>query len=126
MHPWKLPRIKGSKQNKSSSTDDGKIELYDDAAICGRVIDRALRSNDITSIHHALGPPMSLLFLSEIDQNMVMSDKAKQMNFNLIVNDPFSMYGPPETWPIYEIKFDHLIAETLALMPLYSLQNHHK
>uniref|UniRef100_A0A915I8H7 Uncharacterized protein n=1 Tax=Romanomermis culicivorax TaxID=13658 RepID=A0A915I8H7_ROMCU len=71
MHPLKLPSIKGSKQNTSSLTEDGKIELYDDAAICARVIDRALGSNDITSIHHAVGSLMSLLFLYEIDQNMV-------------------------------------------------------
>uniref|UniRef100_A0A915IRL3 Uncharacterized protein n=1 Tax=Romanomermis culicivorax TaxID=13658 RepID=A0A915IRL3_ROMCU len=48
------------------------------------------------------------------------------MNFNLIVNDPFSTYGPPETWPIYEMKFDHQIAKMPALMPLYSLPNHHQ
>uniref|UniRef100_A0A915JW24 Uncharacterized protein n=1 Tax=Romanomermis culicivorax TaxID=13658 RepID=A0A915JW24_ROMCU len=36
------------------------------------------------------------------------------------------MYGPPETWLIYEMKFDHQIAETPALTPLYSLPNHHK
>uniref|UniRef100_A0A915KZQ9 Uncharacterized protein n=1 Tax=Romanomermis culicivorax TaxID=13658 RepID=A0A915KZQ9_ROMCU len=47
MHPSKLRTIKGSKQNTSSLTDDGKIEPYDDAAICARVIDRALGSNDI-------------------------------------------------------------------------------
>uniref|UniRef100_A0A915KKK0 Uncharacterized protein n=1 Tax=Romanomermis culicivorax TaxID=13658 RepID=A0A915KKK0_ROMCU len=33
---------------------------------------------------------MSLLFLSEIDQNMVMSGEVKQTNFNLVVNDLFS------------------------------------
>uniref|UniRef100_A0A915KZH5 Uncharacterized protein n=1 Tax=Romanomermis culicivorax TaxID=13658 RepID=A0A915KZH5_ROMCU len=40
-HPSKLPTIKGSKQNTSSSTDNRKIEPYNDAAICARVIDRA-------------------------------------------------------------------------------------
>uniref|UniRef100_A0A915JWX8 Uncharacterized protein n=1 Tax=Romanomermis culicivorax TaxID=13658 RepID=A0A915JWX8_ROMCU len=102
MHPSKLPSIKGSKQNTSSLTDDGKIKPYDDAAICAGVIDRAVRSNDITSIHHAVRAPMSLLFLSKIDQNMVMSDKVKQTNFCLVVNNPFSTYSPPETWPIYK------------------------
>uniref|UniRef100_A0A915I7Q6 Uncharacterized protein n=1 Tax=Romanomermis culicivorax TaxID=13658 RepID=A0A915I7Q6_ROMCU len=126
MHPSKLPSIKGSKQNMSSLTDDGKVEPYDDAPVCARVIDRALRTNDITSIYHAVRAPMSLLFLSEIDQNMVMSDEVKRMNFNLVVNDLFTTYGPPETWPIYEIKFYHQIAETPALTPLYSLPNHHK
>uniref|UniRef100_A0A915J2K8 Uncharacterized protein n=1 Tax=Romanomermis culicivorax TaxID=13658 RepID=A0A915J2K8_ROMCU len=100
MHPSKLPSIKGSKQNKSSLTDDGKLEPYDNANICTEVIDRALRSNDIPSIHHTVGAPMSLLFLFKIDQNMVMSDEMKQTNFNLVMNDPFSTYGPPETWPI--------------------------
>uniref|UniRef100_A0A915ILD9 Uncharacterized protein n=1 Tax=Romanomermis culicivorax TaxID=13658 RepID=A0A915ILD9_ROMCU len=109
-----------------SLTDDGKIKPYDEAAICARVIDRALGSNDITSIHHAVGAPLSLLFLSEINQNMVMSDEAKQTNYNLVVNDPFSTYGPPETWPIHEMKSDHQIAETPALTPLYSLPNHHE
>uniref|UniRef100_A0A915IEG3 Uncharacterized protein n=1 Tax=Romanomermis culicivorax TaxID=13658 RepID=A0A915IEG3_ROMCU len=69
---------------------------------------------------------MSLLFLSQIDQNMVMSDEVKQTNFNLVVNNPFSMYGPPETWRIYEMKFDYQIAEMPALMLLYLLPNHHK
>uniref|UniRef100_A0A915K0E5 Uncharacterized protein n=1 Tax=Romanomermis culicivorax TaxID=13658 RepID=A0A915K0E5_ROMCU len=64
MHPSELPSIKGSKQNTSSLTDDGKLEPYDDAHICPQVIDRALRSNNITSIHHAVGAPMLLLFLS--------------------------------------------------------------
>uniref|UniRef100_A0A915KXS9 Uncharacterized protein n=1 Tax=Romanomermis culicivorax TaxID=13658 RepID=A0A915KXS9_ROMCU len=117
---------KSIKQNTSSLTDDGKIEPYDDAAICARVIGRALHSNDITSIHHAVCPHMSLLFLSEIDQNMVMSDKAKQTNYNLVVNDRFSTYDHPETWPMYEMKSDHQIAETLALTRLYSLPNHHE
>uniref|UniRef100_A0A915K270 Uncharacterized protein n=1 Tax=Romanomermis culicivorax TaxID=13658 RepID=A0A915K270_ROMCU len=90
MHPSKLPSIKGSKQNTSSLTDDGKLEPYDNANICAEVIDRALRPKDIISIHHAVGAPMLLLFLSRIDQNMVMSDKMKQTNFNLVVNNLFS------------------------------------
>uniref|UniRef100_A0A915KW96 Uncharacterized protein n=1 Tax=Romanomermis culicivorax TaxID=13658 RepID=A0A915KW96_ROMCU len=53
MHPSKLPSIKGSKQNTSSLTD-GKLEPYDDAHMCAQVIDRALRSNNIISIHHAV------------------------------------------------------------------------
>uniref|UniRef100_A0A915HPF6 Uncharacterized protein n=1 Tax=Romanomermis culicivorax TaxID=13658 RepID=A0A915HPF6_ROMCU len=110
----------------STLTDEEIIELYDNATICAEVIDKALRSNDITHIHHVIGAPMSLLFISEIDQNMVMSDNMKQTNFNLVVNDPFSMYGPPETWPIYKIKSDHQISEMLALAPLYSVPNHNK
>uniref|UniRef100_A0A915KSS5 Uncharacterized protein n=1 Tax=Romanomermis culicivorax TaxID=13658 RepID=A0A915KSS5_ROMCU len=84
-HPWKLPSIKGSKQNTTSLTDDRKLEPYDDAHIC-----------------------------------------AQQMNFNLVVNDPFSTYGPPETWLTYEMKFDHQIAEMPASTPLYSVPNHNK
>uniref|UniRef100_A0A915LBZ3 Uncharacterized protein n=1 Tax=Romanomermis culicivorax TaxID=13658 RepID=A0A915LBZ3_ROMCU len=126
MHSSKLPSIKGSKQNTSSSTNNGKLEPYDDAHICAQVIDRALRSNNITSIHHAVGAPMSLLFLSEIYQNMVMSDEMKQTNFNLVINNPFSRYSPPETWPIYKMKFDHQMAETPALTLLYSVPNHNK
>uniref|UniRef100_A0A915KT80 Uncharacterized protein n=1 Tax=Romanomermis culicivorax TaxID=13658 RepID=A0A915KT80_ROMCU len=57
---------------------------------------------------------------------MVMSDEMKQTNFNLVVNDPFSAYSPPKTWPIYEMKFDHQIAEMPALMPLYSVPNHNE
>uniref|UniRef100_A0A915KLB0 Uncharacterized protein n=1 Tax=Romanomermis culicivorax TaxID=13658 RepID=A0A915KLB0_ROMCU len=57
---------------------------------------------------------------------MVMSDEVKQTNFNLVVKDLFTTYGPPQTWPIYEMKFDHQIAETPALMLLYSLPNHHE
>uniref|UniRef100_A0A915L587 Uncharacterized protein n=1 Tax=Romanomermis culicivorax TaxID=13658 RepID=A0A915L587_ROMCU len=126
MHPSKLPSIKGSKQNTSSLTEDGKLEPYDNTHICAQVIDTALRSNDVTSIHHAVGAPMWLLFLSELDQNMVMSDEMKQTNFNLVVNDLFSMYRPPETWLIYEMKFDHQIAETPALRLLYSVPNHNE
>uniref|UniRef100_A0A915K4V8 Uncharacterized protein n=1 Tax=Romanomermis culicivorax TaxID=13658 RepID=A0A915K4V8_ROMCU len=126
MHPSKLLSIKGSKQNTSSLTDDGKLKPYHDATICAGVIDRALCSNHITSIHNTVGAPMSLPFLSEIDQNMVMSHEMKQTNFNLVINDPFSMYGRPETWPIYEMKFDHQIAEMLALTLLYSVPNHNK
>uniref|UniRef100_A0A915L012 Uncharacterized protein n=1 Tax=Romanomermis culicivorax TaxID=13658 RepID=A0A915L012_ROMCU len=120
MHPSKLPSIKGSKQNTLSLTDDRKLEPYNDIHMYAQVVDRAICSNDIISIHHAVGAPMSLLFLSEIDQNMVMSEEIKQTNFNLVVNDPFSTYSPPETWPIYEKKFDHQMAEKPALMPLYS------
>uniref|UniRef100_A0A915HVS7 Uncharacterized protein n=1 Tax=Romanomermis culicivorax TaxID=13658 RepID=A0A915HVS7_ROMCU len=36
MHPTKLPSIRGGKQNTSSLTNDGKVEPYDDAAICAR------------------------------------------------------------------------------------------
>uniref|UniRef100_A0A915JBU2 Uncharacterized protein n=1 Tax=Romanomermis culicivorax TaxID=13658 RepID=A0A915JBU2_ROMCU len=57
---------------------------------------------------------------------MVMSDEVKQTNFNLVVNNPFPTYGPSETWLVYEMMFDHQIAETLALTPLYSLPNHHE
>uniref|UniRef100_A0A915JCU5 Uncharacterized protein n=1 Tax=Romanomermis culicivorax TaxID=13658 RepID=A0A915JCU5_ROMCU len=126
MYPSKLPSIKGSKQNTSSLTDDGKLEPYDNANICAEVIDRFLHSNDITSIHHAVSAPMLLLFLSEIDQNMVMSKEMKQTNFNLVVNDPFSTYMPPEIWPIYEIKFDHQISEMPASTLLYLVPNHNE
>uniref|UniRef100_A0A915KB48 Uncharacterized protein n=1 Tax=Romanomermis culicivorax TaxID=13658 RepID=A0A915KB48_ROMCU len=125
MHPSKLSSIKGSKLNTSSLTDDGKLQPYDDANICTKVIDRALHSKDVTSIHHAVGAIISLLFLSEIDKNMGMSDKMKHKNFNLVVSDPFSTYGPCETWPIYEIKSDYH-AETPLLTPLYSVPNHNK
>uniref|UniRef100_A0A915JCK7 Uncharacterized protein n=1 Tax=Romanomermis culicivorax TaxID=13658 RepID=A0A915JCK7_ROMCU len=90
MHPAKLLLIKGSKQNLLSMTDDEKTEPYDNVILCAEVIDRALCSNDVTSINHATGALMPLLFLSEIDQSMVMSDELKQMNFSLVVTDPFT------------------------------------
>uniref|UniRef100_A0A915KKY2 Uncharacterized protein n=1 Tax=Romanomermis culicivorax TaxID=13658 RepID=A0A915KKY2_ROMCU len=124
MHPSKLPSTKGSKQNTSFLTDDEKLEPYNNTNICAQVINRALRSNDIPSIHHVVGVPMSLIFILEIDQNMVMSDEMKQMNFNLVVNDPFSTYSPPKTWPIYDMKSDNQIWEMPTLAPLYSIPNH--
>uniref|UniRef100_A0A915LCN0 Uncharacterized protein n=1 Tax=Romanomermis culicivorax TaxID=13658 RepID=A0A915LCN0_ROMCU len=57
---------------------------------------------------------------------MVTSDEAKQINFNLVVNDPFTTYGPPETWPIYKIKCNHQIPEKPALTLPYTLPNHHQ
>uniref|UniRef100_A0A915IBH1 Uncharacterized protein n=1 Tax=Romanomermis culicivorax TaxID=13658 RepID=A0A915IBH1_ROMCU len=107
-------------------TDNKKIEQYDNVILCADVIDRALCSNDVSSIHHAVGAPMSLLFLLEIDQNMVMSDDLNQTNFNLVVTDPFTTYGSPETWPIYDMKSDHHSLETPALAPLYRIPNHYQ
>uniref|UniRef100_A0A915HTK5 Uncharacterized protein n=1 Tax=Romanomermis culicivorax TaxID=13658 RepID=A0A915HTK5_ROMCU len=126
MHPAKLPMIKGGKQNTSLMTNEEKIEPYDNIALCAEVIDRALGSNNITSIHHTVGALMSLLFLSEIHQNMVMSDELRQTNFNLIINDLFMTYSLPETWLIYNIKSDHHISETRVLAPLYSMPNHNE
>uniref|UniRef100_A0A915KSH3 Uncharacterized protein n=1 Tax=Romanomermis culicivorax TaxID=13658 RepID=A0A915KSH3_ROMCU len=126
MHLAKLPSSKGNKQNTSSLTNDKKTEPYDNIALCAEVINRALCSNDITSTHHAVGAPMLLLFLLEIDQDMVMSDELKQTKFNLIVSNPFTTYGPPKNWPIYEIKSDYQISEMPALAPLYTVPNHNE
>uniref|UniRef100_A0A915HWJ2 Uncharacterized protein n=1 Tax=Romanomermis culicivorax TaxID=13658 RepID=A0A915HWJ2_ROMCU len=124
MHPAKLPMIKGSKQNMSSMTDDEKTEPYSNIALCADVIDRALCTNNIMSIHHTIGALMLLLFLSEIDQNMVMSDELKQTNFNLIITDPFKTDSPPKTWLIYDMKSDYHISKTLALALLFTIPNH--
>uniref|UniRef100_A0A915HMF7 Uncharacterized protein n=1 Tax=Romanomermis culicivorax TaxID=13658 RepID=A0A915HMF7_ROMCU len=94
----------------SSLTIDKKLNQYDNATICAEVIDRAPCSNDITSTYH----------------NVVMSDDMKHTNFNLVVNDPFSIYDPPKTWPIYDMKLDHQILEMLTLAPLYSVPNHNE
>uniref|UniRef100_A0A915KNA6 Uncharacterized protein n=1 Tax=Romanomermis culicivorax TaxID=13658 RepID=A0A915KNA6_ROMCU len=126
MHPPKLPTRKGGKQNTSLMTQEEKTKQYDNVALCAEVIDRALCSNNITSIHHTVGAQMSLLFLSEIDQNMVMSDELRLTNFNLTVNDLLTTYSSPETWGIYDIKSDHHISETPVLAPLHSTLNHNE
>uniref|UniRef100_A0A915KXJ5 Uncharacterized protein n=1 Tax=Romanomermis culicivorax TaxID=13658 RepID=A0A915KXJ5_ROMCU len=126
LHPAKLLMIKGSKHNTSLMTDEEKIEPYDNLNLCAEVIDRALCSNNIPSIHHKVSALMSVLFLSDIDRNMVMNDELKQTNLNLIVNDPFTIYGPPETWLIYNIKSDHHISETPVLALLCSIPKHNE
>uniref|UniRef100_A0A915HPL6 Uncharacterized protein n=1 Tax=Romanomermis culicivorax TaxID=13658 RepID=A0A915HPL6_ROMCU len=68
--------LKG-KLTMSSRMNDDKTELYNDVILCAGVIDRALHSNDIPSIHHKLGALMLILFLSDIDQNTVTNDEFK-------------------------------------------------
>uniref|UniRef100_A0A915LBC8 NurA domain-containing protein n=1 Tax=Romanomermis culicivorax TaxID=13658 RepID=A0A915LBC8_ROMCU len=50
--------------------------------------------------------------------------KVPNMGYCLYNHDPFTTYGPPQTFPIYEMKFDHQITKMPALMPLYLLPNH--
>uniref|UniRef100_A0A915HU57 Uncharacterized protein n=1 Tax=Romanomermis culicivorax TaxID=13658 RepID=A0A915HU57_ROMCU len=57
---------------------------------------------------------------------MVMSDELRPTNFNLIITNPFTTYGPPETWPIYDIKSEHHIPEMPVLAPLYTIPNHNE
>uniref|UniRef100_A0A915HKT7 Uncharacterized protein n=1 Tax=Romanomermis culicivorax TaxID=13658 RepID=A0A915HKT7_ROMCU len=61
-----------------------------------------------------------------MDQNMVMRDEMKQTNFNLVVNNPFSTYPSPKTWPIYNMKSNHQISEMPALVGLYLVPNHNE
>uniref|UniRef100_A0A915JHG1 Uncharacterized protein n=1 Tax=Romanomermis culicivorax TaxID=13658 RepID=A0A915JHG1_ROMCU len=59
----------------------------------------------------------------------VMTNKHSRLeprDLDKLIEDPFSRYGPPETLRVYKMKFDHQIAETRALTPLYLVPNHNK
>uniref|UniRef100_A0A915HRA2 SWIM-type domain-containing protein n=1 Tax=Romanomermis culicivorax TaxID=13658 RepID=A0A915HRA2_ROMCU len=77
----------------SSIADDNKNEPYNNTKLCTKVIDRALNSNKIPIIHQQISAWMSIPYLSDMDQNMVVNDELKQTEFSLFINDLFKTYN---------------------------------